>query len=114
MTSEKDFQKKLRKRLKAELPPGCTVVRNNPINKQGIPDLTILCVFPSPDQTEKEYYWKYVENKRSRTSSKRPNQQRYVEENGYFLSPETLEEVLNDIHNEISKIAERARLPKPK
>ena len=86
---ESGFQDKLIKELK-ELFPGCMVFKMDQI--QGIPDLLILW----------GKRWASLENKRSSTAKKRPNQEYYVglmNEMSFsrFISPENKEEVLNEL-----------------
>lgn len=72
--------------------PGCLVLKNDPTYIQGIPDLTVL------------YHnrWAFLEVKRSKTASHRPNQRFYVEfaskmSYGNFIFPENEERVLNEL-----------------
>lgn len=72
--------------------PGCLVLKNDPTYIQGIPDLTILY----------RDHWAFLEVKRSKTASHRPNQQFYVEfaskmSYGNFIFPENEERVLNEL-----------------
>jgi hypothetical protein len=86
---ESGFQDKLIKELK-ELFPGCMVFKMDQI--QGIPDLLVLY-----GKT-----WFSLENKRSASAKKRPNQEYYVglmNEMSFsrFIYPENKEEVLNEL-----------------
>lgn len=88
---ENAFQAALIRELKS-LFPGCVVLKNDPNYIQGFPDLTILY----------KDKWAVLECKKSKTSSKRPNQEYYVNllgEMSYasFISPENREDVLNEL-----------------
>lgn len=88
---ESRFQNELIKELKERL-PGCLVTKTDPSYIQGIPDLLILY----------KDKWASLECKRSRTSSKRPNQEFYVEHMNHmsfsaFIFPENKEEVLDEL-----------------
>lgn len=88
---ENAFQAALIRELKL-LFPGCVVLKNDPNYIQGFPDLTILY----------KDKWAVLECKKSKTSSKRPNQEYYVNllgEMSYasFISPENREDVLNEL-----------------
>lgn len=88
---ERDFQRELIKDLKTIF-PDCIVLKNDPNYIQGIPDLTIL----------NGNKWATLECKKSKTSSKRPNQSYYVDKmNGMsysaFISPGNKEDILNDL-----------------
>ena len=88
---ERDYQKKLVKKLK-DIFPGCIVVKNDAQLKQGIPDLLVL------------YHdkWVALEVKNSLTASHRPNQDQYVErmnEMSYasFIYPENEEKIFSEL-----------------
>lgn len=88
---ESQFQSKLKKKLKDRF-EGCIVLKNDCNSVQGIPDLLVLY----------ENKWAALENKRSASASKRPNQEYWVNkmnEMSYanFVSPENEEEVLDDL-----------------
>ena len=88
---ERDYQKKLIKKLKATF-PGCIVIKNDAQLKQGIPDLLVLF-------KEK---WVALEVKQSSTAKHRPNQDSYVErmnEMSYasFIFPENEEQVFKEL-----------------
>lgn len=88
---ERDYQKKLVKKLKATF-PGCIVVKNDAQLKQGIPDLLVLF----------KDKWVALEVKQSATASHRPNQDGYVErmnEMSYatFIYPENEEAVFKEL-----------------
>lgn len=89
---ESQFQAKLKKQL-AERFPGCIVMKNDPNDIQGIPDLTVLY----------KDRWATLECKRSEKSKNRqPNQEYYVNKLNdmsfsRFIYPENMEEVLNEM-----------------
>lgn len=79
-------------RLIRELFPGCIILKNDPSYLQGVPDIIILF----------NDRWAMLEFKRSRSASKQPNQQYYVElldsmSFASFISPENEEDVLYDL-----------------
>ena len=87
---ESKFQSDLKKKIK-EMFPGCYCEKWEV--KQGIPDLVIL--FPNGR-------WATLENKKSKSASKRPNQEYYVNDMdsksfSRFVYPENVEEVLHDL-----------------
>lgn len=91
MAKESDFQSKLIKDIKA-LFPGSLVLKNDPNYIQGIPDLLVLY----RDQ------WAALECKRSKTASRRPNQEYYVDvldDMSYaaFVYPENREDILYEL-----------------
>ena len=84
---ERDYQKKLVKKLK-DIFPGCYVIKNDAQLKQGIPDLLVL------------YHdkWVALEVKKSADASHRPNQDYNVQrmnEMSYaaFIYPENEEKI---------------------
>ena len=88
---ESEFQADLKKELK-QMFPGCIVTKLDSGDIQGIPDLLVLY----------KDKWATLENKRSKTASKRPNQDYYVNKMNEmsfsrFIYPENKEEVLNDL-----------------
>ena len=89
---ESEYQAGLIKRIKEEF-PGCIVVKNDPNYIQGFPDLTVLY----------KSNWALLEVKRGKASSRRPNQEYYVEKAdamsiGRFIYPENEKEVLDELH----------------
>ena len=66
--AENRYQARLIKKLE-ELFPGCMILKNDPLYKQGMLDLTILW----------GKYWASLEVKDSESSSMRPNQEYYIE-----------------------------------
>lgn len=88
---ESKFQADLKKELK-QMFPGCIVTKLDSGDIQGIPDLLVLY----------KDRWATLENKRSKTASKRPNQDYYVNKMNEmsfsrFIYPENKEEVLNEL-----------------
>lgn len=88
---ERAYQAKLVKRIKKDF-PGCVVIRNDPRERQGIPDLLILF----------RDRWAMLEVKMSSTSDVEPNQTYYVETFGQmsycsFICPEFEERVFNEL-----------------
>lgn len=88
---ESAFQKKLKDDLKERF-PGCIVIKNDPTDIQGIPDLTIFY----------KNKWATLECKRSANESHQPNQDYYVnkmDEMSFsrFIYPENEMEVLDEI-----------------
>lgn len=103
---EKTFKKKFIAQLLEEYGVACRITPNDPQQLQGIPDATMNCIFE-----DGALYWKDLEFKRTRRSSRRPNQAHYVSKNGMFVSPQNSEEVLSEIRHEISEARRRARVP---
>lgn len=88
---ERDYQKKLVKKLK-DIFPGCIVVKNDAQLKQGIPDLLVL----------HNNKWAALEVKQSPVASHRPNQDMYVERMNNmsyasFIYPENEEKILSEL-----------------
>ena len=88
---ESKFQADLKKELK-KMFPGCIVTKLDSSDIQGIPDLLVLY----------KNKWATLENKRSKNSPKRPNQEYYVEKMNdmsfsRFIYPENKDEVLNEL-----------------
>lgn len=86
---ESGFQDRLIGELK-EMFPGCMVFKMDQL--QGIPDLLIL----------HEDRWASLENKKSATAKKQPNQEYYVDKMNKmsfsrFVCPENKQEVLDDL-----------------
>lgn len=89
---ESKFQAELKKELK-KMFPGCIVTKLDSGDIQGIPDLLVLW----------KNKWATLENKRSASASKRPNQQYYVDKMNKmsfsrFIYPENKDEVLSDLY----------------
>lgn len=90
---ENKFQANLIKEIKSIF-PDCIVMKNDSSYIQGIPDLLIL-------HKDK---WASLEVKKTRTASKRPNQEHYVNRMNEmsfarFIYPENKDEVLNSLHS---------------
>jgi len=91
MPRESKFQKQVIERLE-ETFPGCVVIKNDPRQLQGIPDLLVLY----------RDTWAGLEVKRSEDESTQPNQPYYVDlfnEMSYasFIFPENEERVFDDL-----------------
>ena len=88
---ESKFQKEVKDDIRKRL-PGSFVLKMDPNEIQGIPDLLVLY----------EDKWAMLEVKRSTNASRRPNQDYYVaimDEMSYacFIYPENKEEVLDEL-----------------
>ena len=88
---ESKFQAKLIKELKSMF-TGCIVMKNDSSYIQGIPDLLVLY----------NNKWASLECKKNASSTKRPNQEYYVElmnnmSFSRFVCPENKDEVLNEL-----------------
>ena len=88
---ESKFQADLKKELRSMF-PGCIVTKLDSGDIQGIPDLLVLY----------KNKWATLENKRSATASKRPNQEYYVNKMNEmsfsrFIFPENKQEVLDEL-----------------
>lgn len=93
LRSEEAYQNKLVQKLKI-LFPGCFVLKNNPKDIQGIPDLLIL--FGTR--------WAMLEVKMMASANVQPNQEYYVQlfddmSFSAFIYPSNEEEVLNDLQH---------------
>ena len=89
MTKEAAYQSKLVKRIKDRF-PGSIVMKTDPTQRQGMPDLLIL----------HDDKWASLEVNRSEKAPRRPNQEYYVDKLNEmsfssFIFPENEEEVLN-------------------
>lgn len=90
---ESDFQSKLIRRLKKDL-PGCLVIKNDPNYIQGFPDLLVLY----------KDKWAALECKRNLKARHQPNQDDYIFElnkmsYAAFVSPENEEEILHELQS---------------
>jgi hypothetical protein len=97
MKLESEFQHNLKKELK-ELLPGCMILKLDPNDIQGIPDLLILY----------ENKWATLENKKSSKAKHQPNQDYYVEKMdnmsfSRFIYPENKEEVVEKLTSFFNK-----------
>jgi hypothetical protein len=93
MRNEAEYQRKLIKKLQIFF-PGCFVLKNDPTENQGVPDILIL--FGSQ--------WAMLEVKLSSNARVQPNQVHYInlfDEMSFasFISPENETEVLNDLQS---------------
>lgn len=92
---ESKFQKELKDELKEKF-KDCVILKNDPTQIQGFPDLTILY----------KDKWAILECKRSEKESKQPNQEYYIKQlnkMGYasFIFPENKEQVLNELKTKL-------------
>lgn len=90
---ESKFQKELKDELRSRF-PGCQILKNDPGDIQGMPDLTIL-------YGDK---WATLEVKRSANATHRPNQDYYVglhKRMSYsaFIFPENKEVILDELQH---------------
>lgn len=93
---EGKFQLELTKKLR-DMFPNCVIQRNNPLDIQGIPDLT---VFWGP-------CYALLEVKESANAPEQPNQRHYIEQFAEmsfaaFIYPENEEEVLDALQQAFS------------
>lgn len=90
--TEAKYQLYLKKRIKKDL-PGCMVLKTDPGDIQGIPDLVIFFGCS----------WGSLEVKKNATADRQPNQEYYVElmnnmSYSSFIYPENQEEVLDGLY----------------
>lgn len=88
---ESNFQRRLKKVIKERF-PDCYVLKTDPNDIQGMPDLLILC----------GNKWAALEVKKSKDASRRPNQAYHVERlnsmsYSAFIFPENEKEVLDEL-----------------
>lgn len=88
---ERDYQKKLVKKLK-DIFPGCIVLKNDAQLKQGVPDLLVL----------HRNKWAALEVKQSEDAPHRPNQDIFVEKMNdmsfaQFIYPENEDSTLEKL-----------------
>lgn len=91
MRSEAVYQNKLISKIQ-DLFPGCFILRNDPSENQGIPDLLILY----------GHQWAMLEVKLSFDSPEQPNQDYYIDlfnnmSYAAFICPENEREILHDL-----------------
>ena len=89
--TEAQYQAKLVKKIK-ELLPGSIVIKNDPRDRQGMPDILILY----------KHQWAMLEVKLSGDAKVQPNQWYYVEllndmSFASFINPQNEEDVLSDL-----------------
>ena len=94
---EADFQRNLKKEIKQRF-PGCVVMKNDPNDIQGIPDLSILY----------KDRWAMLECKANSKSKYRPNQERKISQLNEMsfcrtITPENKEEVLDDMEQSFQR-----------
>ena len=104
MKKETVYQTKLIKTLE-KLLPGCFIMKNDPAETQGIPDLLILF----------RKRWAMLETKASSKAPKQPNQDYYVKKFGQmsfasFINPQNEEQVLGDLQSAL-RVSRSSRLP---
>lgn len=90
---EREWQPVLKDEIQRRL-PGCTIIKQDPNQLQGVPDLLVLY----------EDKWALLETKRKPKSKREPNQEYYVDKfnkQGFsaFVNPENYEEVLDDLQS---------------
>ena len=89
---ESAFQSNLKKEIKERL-KGCVIMKTDPSQYQGIPDLLIL-------HNDK---WAMLECKKDPKASKQPNQSYYISKMNNmsfarFINPENKKEVLDELY----------------
>lgn len=94
---ENQFKTKLIKEIEERL-PGSMVFHLDPNEKQGAPDLLVLC----------NDRWAALEGKKTKTATHRPNQDYYVQTMdkmsfARFIYPENKEEVLNELERSFKR-----------
>lgn len=92
---ENEFQGLLKREIKERL-PGCMVLKSDPNDIQGIPDILVLY----------KNRWGALECKKSSNSSKRPNQDYYISKMNdmsfaSFIFPENKGDVLNALEQSL-------------
>lgn len=102
---ENRFQADLKKELRDRF-PGCVVLKNDPNDIQGIPDLLVLY----------KKKWAMLECKRESTASHRPNQDYYIElmnkmSFARVIYPENKEAVLDELQQAF-RPSRTTRVPK--
>lgn len=102
---ESVFQSKLKKEIERTLGE-CLVFKME--QRQGLPDLLVLY----------KDRWAFLECKRSKTASKRPNQEYYVSKLdkmsfARFIYPENKKEVLDELYQAL-RFKRKTRVPKRK
>lgn len=95
MALESKYRTGLAKRIQERFPE-CVILPQDPQRTQGIPDLLVLF----------SKFWAALEIKRSRSASKRPNQDHYINKFngmsfGAIICPENEDEVLDAIQSKI-------------
>ena len=88
---ERDFQVEFKAQLKSRFPT-CLILKQDPNQLQGVPDLLVLY----------EDKWAAFETKRKRKSKKQLNQEYYVEQLNdmsfaAFVNPDNVDEVLDSL-----------------
>lgn len=90
---ERDFQPILINEIKTRL-DGCVIIKQDPLQRQGIPDLLILF----------RDKWAMLETKRHFKARRQPNQEYYVDKYAEmsfsaFIDPTNMDEVLDDLQS---------------
>ena len=88
---ERDFQVELKIQLKNRF-PGCLILKQDPNQLQGVPDLLVLY----------ENKWATLETKKGSRSKRQPNQEYYVDQMNAmsfsaFVNPDNINDVLDDL-----------------
>lgn len=91
--SERKYEKELKARIRARF-PGCVIMKNDPAQLQGVPDILILY----------QNTWAMLEVKLEDNSPKQPNQPYYIQKFGAmsfasFINPDTEEAVLDELQS---------------
>lgn len=102
--TETVYQRKLIKKLEYMF-PGCVIMKNDPSENQGVPDILILF----------NDNWAMLEVKKSSKASERPNQGYYVDRFNdmsfaAFIHPQNEEQVLHDLQSALG-VNREARIP---
>lgn len=88
---ERDFQVELKTRLEHRF-PGCLILKQDPNQRQGIPDWLVLY----------EDKWAFLETKKGSKAKRQPNQEYYVGQLNNlsfaaFIDPDNIDDVLDDL-----------------
>jgi hypothetical protein len=91
--NERTYQRELTKKIRERF-PGCVIMKNDPTQMQGIPDILILF----------NNTWAMLEVKIDGVSVIQPNQAHYVDtfnrmSYASFINPDNEEEILNDLQS---------------
>lgn len=91
--NEKAYRRGLIGRIKTRF-PGCVIMKNDPTELQGVPDILILY----------NNTWAMLEIKKDPSAVCQPNQEHYVAEFNNmsfasFINPDNEEDVLNDLQS---------------
>lgn len=102
-TGKGGFHSKVKKKLEKEF-PDCEIHKLDPVEKQGSPDLLLLCPIT----------WATLEVKGNEKSKRQPNQEYYVNKHksmsfSSFIFPENEEEVFDGLHEHIRSMKKENR-----